>query len=331
MPEAPSLAVIIPAYNAERFLERAVESVFATGYPWVEVAIVDDGSTDGTLAVARNLERRWAGRCKVLRHPNSAQMGVSASRNLGIESTTTDWISFLDADDEYLPHRFDDFLSALDRAEVFDAIYGMAEVRYEEDGLVPAPNAPDRFGIRENLSGPELLTCLLEGRTWATSAITLRRSALGHAGNYDITRRIAEDCHLWFRLVACARVISGNLDRPVSVYWRHGANTYTYKLAHRLPLLNAMLDAWDWMRIQEGRPGSVLDSVFETGVTRYAINSLVAAREAVSRDAFIATLSMLLKRKPSLLANPSIARIALRALLGRWRGVQNRVGPVKGR
>jgi glycosyltransferase involved in cell wall biosynthesis len=330
MPEAPSLAVIIPAYNAERFLERAVASVFATGYPGVQVAIVDDGSSDGTLAVARDLQRRWAGQCRVFRHPNGARMGVSASRNLGIENTTSEWISFLDADDEYLPHRFEDFMAALDGQERFDAMYGMAEVRYQEGGVVPAPNAPDRFGISENLSGPQLLARLLEGRTWATSAITLRRSLLSHAGNYDASRRIAEDCHLWFRLVACARVISGNLDRPVSVYWRHGANTFSYKLAHRLPLLDAMLDAWDWVRIREGGPGSVLDGVFKNGVTRYAINTLVAAREAVSREAFVATLSMLLRRKPSLLANRSIARIGVRGLLGRWRSVRNSGDPVKG-
>lgn len=92
-----------------------------------------------------------------------------------------------------------------------------------------------------------------------------------------------------------------------------------------------MLDAWDRVRTREGGPDSVLDGVFKSGVTRYAINNLVAAREAVSREAFVATLSMLLRRKPSLLANRSIARIGVGGLLGRWSCVRNSGVPVKGR
>lgn len=278
MPEAPSLAVIIPAYNAERFLERAVESVFATGYPGIEVAIVDDGSTDGTLAVAWNLERRWAGRCTVLRHPNGAQMGVSASRNLGIEESRSDWLAFLDADDQYFPHRFDDFREALERNERFDALYGMAEVRYDSGGLCPTPSSTEYFGISERLFDLGLLGRLLQGQTWAVSAITLRRSVLYTIGLFDTERRIAEDCHLWMRLAVCSRIIPGILERPVSIYWRHDQNTYTYKLEHRLSLLDAMLDVDK--NLERYQPDEGIANVFRESVKGYAHRSWLAAMDA---------------------------------------------------
>lgn len=278
MPEAPTLAVIIPAYNAERFLERAVESVFATGYPGIEVAIVDDGSTDGTLAVAWNLERRWAGRCTVLRHPNGAQKGVSASRNLGIENTTSEWISFLDADDEYLPNRFDDFRETIGKSEVFDGMYGLAEVRYDADGAAPAPLVTERFGIAERLTGSDLLMRLLDGQAWAVSAITLSRRILKEVGFFDVRRNIAEDCHLWMRVAACGRIIAGSLNHPVSVYWRHGSNTYTYRIEHRLRLLDAMLDAEKLARSR--RSDGIRMDVYQKSVSKYAERSWMAAIDA---------------------------------------------------
>jgi len=302
------LAVVIPAFNAARYLERAVNSVFATRYPCIEVVIVDDGSTDATLDVARRVADRWPGQCTVLRHPNGNRRGVSASRNLGIESTRSEWLAFLDADDEYLRHRFEDFLTALAGREGFDAIYGMAEVRIEAGGVGPTPTTTDRFGISEALSGTPLLAHLLEGRAWAISAITLSRAVLHRTGDFETERKIAEDCHLWFRLAAIGFVIPGNLDRPISIYWRHGANTYTYRVEHRLPMLDAMLDVWEWIRNQGGR--QPMEATIAHGVREYALRSLIAAKEVGERQTSLALIRCLYARRIALLVYLPIARQA---------------------
>lgn len=108
------VSVIVPAYNAERWLEAAVASVTAQTVRDWELVLVDDGSTDGTPALC---DRLAAGdrRIRAFHTPNQ---GVSAARNLGLKMSMGEWISFLDADDLLHPQ----FLEVmLDVAERIDA------------------------------------------------------------------------------------------------------------------------------------------------------------------------------------------------------------------
>lgn len=276
MTEPATLSVVIPAFNAERFLERAVESVFATGYPGVTVEIVDDGSADGTLAVAERLAAVWSGRCRVLSHIAHANLGVSASRNLGIRASESEWVALLDADDYYLPHRFESLRRFLAERRSFDAIYELCEVRGDAEGVAPTPRDDRNFGIARHLTGAELLRELLRGACWATSAITMRRTLLERTGLFDTRKRIAEDCDLWFRIAAAGEVVPGNLEAPVSVYWRHAANTYHYDIGHRVAMVRAMLEAWQWT---DRHPiGERARATFAIGVERYVHQSIMAAR-----------------------------------------------------
>lgn len=279
----PSIEVVIPAFNAGRFLERAVTSVFATGYPALEVVIVDDGSSDDTAAVAERLCRTHAPHCRLLQHPDGGNHGVSASRNLGIATSTSQWVAFLDADDFYLSNRFDAFRAMLGKTAEVDAVYEMTEIRGDETGQTPSPGlAENRFGIDRNLAGAALLGELLQGRCWATSAITLRRALLHRTGGFDPGKRIAEDCDLWFRIAAVGRIVAGSLEHPVSVYWRHADNTYWYRPEHRIAMVRAMVDSWRWAR-RNGASPQIL-GVFADAVPAYVTRSIVAAREAKRPD-----------------------------------------------
>jgi hypothetical protein len=93
--------VILPAYNATEHLERAVRSVMAQTDTDFELIVVNDHSTDGTLAVARRLEDEFPGQLTVISLPANA--GVSAARNAGLDAARGAWISFIDSDDQYLP------------------------------------------------------------------------------------------------------------------------------------------------------------------------------------------------------------------------------------
>ncbi|MDQ3806198.1 MAG: glycosyltransferase family 2 protein, partial [Acidobacteriota bacterium] len=84
------ISVIIPAYNAERFIAQTIESVHAQTLPVAEVIVVDDGSSDRTAEVARAL------RARVISQPNR---GLSAARNAGLKAATQPWVALLDADD----------------------------------------------------------------------------------------------------------------------------------------------------------------------------------------------------------------------------------------
>ncbi len=95
---SPLISVIIPAYNAYETIERALTSVRVQTYPNVQAVIIDDGSTDYTTQIIEKAQNSSL-QIKFLR--NSCNMGVSASRNLGIKIADGDWITFLDADDYF--------------------------------------------------------------------------------------------------------------------------------------------------------------------------------------------------------------------------------------
>lgn len=103
-------SVVIPCYNVERWVRRCFESVFAALPDGAEIIAVDDGSTDGTLAVLEELSRR--GPVKTIARPHA---GVSAARNAALDSCSGDVVFFVDPDDETTPDFFTAMLSAMER------------------------------------------------------------------------------------------------------------------------------------------------------------------------------------------------------------------------
>ena len=95
------LSVLIPVYNVEAYLAECVESVMAQADPGVEVLLLDDCSTDASLARMRALAARWPGRLQLLQHTRNR--GVSAARNTLIEAARGEYVWFLDSDDKLLP------------------------------------------------------------------------------------------------------------------------------------------------------------------------------------------------------------------------------------
>lgn len=104
------VSVIIPAYNAEQSLERAVRSVLSSDYQNLEVLVVDDGSTDETPAIAERLAGE-DGRIRVLPEKNG---GVSRARNLGLSRAAGEYITFVDADDAVSPRMIGELVRAME-------------------------------------------------------------------------------------------------------------------------------------------------------------------------------------------------------------------------
>lgn len=94
--DSPLVSVVIPCYNAERWLDEAVESVFAQTWPRVEIVLVDDGSTDGTRAIIE----AWGDRVRAVHGPNC---GAAAARATGTQLASSDFLQYLDCDDVLAP------------------------------------------------------------------------------------------------------------------------------------------------------------------------------------------------------------------------------------
>src|SRR5689334_6460086 len=93
----PSVSVVMPAYNAEPFLATAVESVLRQSHRDLELLIVDDGSSDGTVALAQ----RFAGRDPRVRLLRQANAGPGPARNTAFRAAAGRFFAFLDSDDEW--------------------------------------------------------------------------------------------------------------------------------------------------------------------------------------------------------------------------------------
>lgn len=95
------ISIIIPIYNVKRYLDRCVESAVAQTYANIEIILVDDRSTDGSLALAEAWCSQCADRCRLVRRAENG--GTSAARNSGLDCAVGDWLVFLDSDDWLAP------------------------------------------------------------------------------------------------------------------------------------------------------------------------------------------------------------------------------------
>ena len=104
------ISVVIPTFNRDKLLRRALDSVIAQSLPPFEIIVVDDGSTDSTGTIIKSC---YAKDVQYLFQPNG---GVSSARNMGIRSSGGDWLAFLDSDDEWLPSKLAKQAKALSKA-----------------------------------------------------------------------------------------------------------------------------------------------------------------------------------------------------------------------
>lgn len=112
MPTTPRVDVIIPAYNAASFIEQALESIVAQGSCVASIIIVDDGSTDETVAIVQAFSRKY-GNLKV-RCITQKNAGPSAARNSGLRCAESEFVALLDADDLWHPEKISSQLALFD-------------------------------------------------------------------------------------------------------------------------------------------------------------------------------------------------------------------------
>ena len=113
------IIIIVPIFNAEHYLKACVESLLAQTYPDIEVALVDDSSTDGSLAIAQAFAKQDK-RVMVLQQPHAGQ---SVARNLGVAQTHGEYVAFVDADDRLEPDWCARHIEAIDGVDYVQSGY----------------------------------------------------------------------------------------------------------------------------------------------------------------------------------------------------------------
>lgn len=196
------VSVIIPAYNCGRYLEEAVCSALAQTYEELEILVIDDCSTDDTIAIASKIANLDT-RIKTIR--NDHNLGVAATRNRGIKESAGEYIAFLDGDDAWQPDKLERQLSWLEETQA-DLCY-TAYSFMDEDGLP----------IRHSYPVPEETSfeVLLRENVIGLSTVLIRRSAIG--GVRMRGEFAHEDYVFWLELLGCGIKAVG-INEPLTRY-----------------------------------------------------------------------------------------------------------------
>jgi glycosyltransferase involved in cell wall biosynthesis len=187
----PLVSVITIFLNEERFLAEAIESVRQQTYGSWELLLCDDGSTDGSTAMARTYAERYPDRIRYLDHPGHENRGMSATRNLGLAHCRGTLIGFLDADDVWLPEKLETDVAAFEQNPTASMIVGPALYWHgwaddpEDvtlDGRSRVGAAPGRV-----TRGPKVLSRILRGSAEAlcTCSVLVRREAVIGVGGFE--------------------------------------------------------------------------------------------------------------------------------------------------
>jgi len=210
------VSVIIPVFNSIGSLENAVFSTLSHESVG-EVIIIDDGSIDGSLQLALRLSLENS-ILKVYFHPNHQNLGVSATRNLGIQKSNFPFIAFLDSDDYYLPNRFEESIRLLNDNPEIDACFGFVKM------INTISQKEELFGFTKRKNNESVLTYLLKGGYFHTNSILVRKSILDRIGYFDTNLMVHEDVELWIRIAFFGSIESIIGKEAIAVYNYNGSS-----------------------------------------------------------------------------------------------------------
>lgn len=197
--------VVVPAYNAERTLRAALDSVRAQTAPAHEILVIDDGSKDGTREIASAYASNGAPRVRLLTQANG---GPSRARNWGVRESRAEFIAFLDADDAWEPTKLERQLEAFARKPEAVLCYtGLQNVTPTGERLEYVPPAPEGvLSTRLRLGNPQIVP----------SCVMVRREAFEKAGGFLLTLKGSEDWEFWVRLHQQGPFCA--VDEPLTLY-----------------------------------------------------------------------------------------------------------------
>jgi len=222
------ISVIIPAYNEELNLEACVTSVVTGLDSDYEILVIDDGSTDGTVDIAKRLVKQNP-EVRLLRHPGNINRGVAASRNLGLFFSIGEYISFIDADDICQPTRFGESLKFLKERRDLDGVLVPVGVIFD-GGAESSARAylPDVLDHNPEIFADDFAAATLDGRSkFHISNLVFRRLILAKSGYFNINKKLGEeDTDFWLRMALCGRFSALNELKPQILYRRHIGNNW---------------------------------------------------------------------------------------------------------
>ena len=291
------VSVIIIFYNTEKYIAEAIESVILQSYQNWELILVDDGSTDGSSAIALDYVKKYPARIFYFEHENHANMGMSAARNLGIKKSKGEYIAFLDSDDIWLPSTIEDQIEIFKSMPEVNVVYGRFENWFDSDVSKDSYNLPiyqpvDHPDIKPGdiIEPPKLINLYLDGNNNILPGICsmmIKKSTLTELGGFvDSFRGMFEDHVLKSKIFLQENGCF--VDSVLSKYRRHSeSESIRVKVSQQKALLKMTFLYWleMYMSSLNLRDSNLLEPTSADG--RNNKITLEDIMEAVKPDVFV--------------------------------------------
>ncbi|HPC35526.1 MAG TPA: glycosyltransferase [Candidatus Marinimicrobia bacterium] len=282
MDDPQKVSVIIPTYNREACLERAIVSVLNQTYRNFELIVIDDGSTDNTSRIIHRYKNK-------IRYYSQLHSGVSTARNLGLEKSEGTWVAFLDSDDYWLPRKLERQMQCL--AENPKWLVLQTDEKWIRNGVVVNPTKK-----HQKYSGWIFAQCLPLCIV-SPSAVIVHQKVFNDVGVFDESLPVCEDYDLWLRVSLKYEIgllpeklivkTGGHSDQLSRKYW--GIDRYRVLALEKI--LNAELD--------RQQTELVLDEI----IKKLTILSKGRAKHPELPNIYAEKLSEYQKKKEAFLAN----------------------------
>ena len=193
-----TVAAVIPTFNRASLVSRAIDSVMRQTFLPSEIIVVDDGSTDNT-------EDLISEKYHSVSYLKTENRGVSAARNIGIKATKSEWIAFLDSDDEWLPQKLEKQIAKISNQHNYKIIH--CEEIWFRNGRRVNPK------IKHKKYGGYIFEKCLPLCVISPSAVVIHRDIFQELGCFDETLPACEDYDLWLRI--CSKYPVLFVDEPL--------------------------------------------------------------------------------------------------------------------
>jgi glycosyltransferase involved in cell wall biosynthesis len=213
------ISVVIPLYNKAPHIQRALNSILGQSFSPKEIIVVDDGSSDGGGEIVQS---NPDSRIRLIRQENS---GASAARNRGIIESSSDFIAFLDADDEWKPEHLQKIALLIEEypgcgayATSYNMDAGSAKIWRSK----PQKHFP--IGWKGIIDFDKYIELGISTNTFNSSSICVRKDTFNKAGMFDIKVIRGQDIDMWLRILLAADVAF--LNEPHTIYYLNTVNRY---------------------------------------------------------------------------------------------------------
>lgn len=205
----PTISVVLPVYNAEKYIRKSLESILAQTFTDFEILLVDNASTDSTIEILKSYTDP---RIRIIINPSN--LGLIASLNIGLNSARGKYIARMDHDDIALPERFQKEYDFLESHQDIVLVGTWSNIMDSNENFIRIHKNP----LQNNVIKYELMF----GNTITHPSIMMRRDIVNAVGGYDSAWINTEDYNLYSRLIRNHKL--ANIGEPLINYRVHGAS-----------------------------------------------------------------------------------------------------------